>query len=188
MAELLLGPVSLTGTEDHPDVAALLEKSLFGWCKTPIWLTPQCVVALLYTTEKNWRIFRGISPLLTDLDAVRKIKLPRPGPVEPGLLADLLWADPKTGSQGFNPNYRGISVDFGEDTVEEFCKNTGVELILRGHQVVSNGYEYFANEKLITIFSAPNYCGEFVNMAAVVSIDKDLNVRIHVREILYRHA
>jgi serine/threonine-protein phosphatase PP1 catalytic subunit len=29
--------------------------------------------------------------------------------------------------------------------------------------VVEDGYEFFANKGLVTIFSAPNYCGEFDN-------------------------
>ena len=28
-------------------------------------------------------------------------------------------------------------------------------------QVVEEGYEFFAKRQLVTIFSAPNYCGEF---------------------------
>ena len=30
-------------------------------------------------------------------------------------------------------------------------------------QVVEDGYEFFARRQLVTIFSAPNYCGEFDN-------------------------
>ena len=30
-------------------------------------------------------------------------------------------------------------------------------------QVVEDGYEFFASRQLVTLFSAPNYCGEFDN-------------------------
>lgn len=41
-------------------------------------------------------------------------------------------------------------------------------------QVVEDGYEFFANRKLVTIFSAPNYCGEFDNNGAMMSINEAL--------------
>ena len=30
-------------------------------------------------------------------------------------------------------------------------------------KVVEDGYEFFAKRQLVTLFSAPNYCGEFDN-------------------------
>lgn len=41
-------------------------------------------------------------------------------------------------------------------------------------QVVEDGYEFFANRQLVTIFSAPNYCGEFDNAGAMMSVDENL--------------
>jgi len=41
-------------------------------------------------------------------------------------------------------------------------------------QVVEDGFEFFSNKQLVTIFSAPNYCGEFDNAGAVMTIDENL--------------
>jgi serine/threonine-protein phosphatase PP1 catalytic subunit len=41
-------------------------------------------------------------------------------------------------------------------------------------KVVEDGYEFFANRQLVTIFSAPNYCGEFDNAGAMMSVDETL--------------
>lgn len=41
-------------------------------------------------------------------------------------------------------------------------------------QVVEDGYEFFAQRKLITLFSAPNYCGTFDNAGALMSVNEDL--------------
>jgi serine/threonine-protein phosphatase PP1 catalytic subunit len=49
-----------------------------------------------------------------------------------------------------------------------------LELICRGHQVVQDGYEFFGKKNLLTIFSAPNYCGEFDNSGGVMVIDENL--------------
>ena len=49
-----------------------------------------------------------------------------------------------------------------------------IDLIVRGHQVMEDGYQFFADRKLITIFSAPCYCGEFDNNAAMLSVDENM--------------
>jgi len=39
---------------------------------------------------------------------------------------------------------------------------------------VEDGYEFFAGRQLVTVFSAPNYCGEFDNCGAMMSVDENL--------------
>lgn len=41
-------------------------------------------------------------------------------------------------------------------------------------QVVEDGYEFFAKRQLVTLFSAPNYCGEFDNAGGMMSVDATL--------------
>lgn len=41
-------------------------------------------------------------------------------------------------------------------------------------QVVEDGYEFFAKRQLVTLFSAPNYCGEFDNAGAMMTVDETL--------------
>jgi serine/threonine-protein phosphatase PP1 catalytic subunit len=48
-------------------------------------------------------------------------------------------------------------------------------------QVVEDGYEFFAKRQLVTIFSAPNYCGEFDNAGAMMSVDESLLCSFQVR-------
>ncbi|KAK4798644.1 hypothetical protein SAY86_030970 [Trapa natans] len=43
-----------------------------------------------------------------------------------------------------------------------------------GIRVVEDGYEFFADRQLVTIFSAPNYCGEFDNAGAMMTVDETL--------------
>ena len=52
--------------------------------------------------------------------------------------------------------------------------------VCRAHQVVEDGYEFFADRALVTVFSAPNYCGEFDNAAAVMSVDQNLKCGFQV--------
>jgi serine/threonine-protein phosphatase PP1 catalytic subunit len=46
--------------------------------------------------------------------------------------------------------------------------------------VVEDGYEFFANRQLVTIFSAPNYCGEFDNAGAMMSVDDSLTCSFQI--------
>ena len=39
---------------------------------------------------------------------------------------------------------------------------------------MEDGYEFFGDRQLVTIFSAPNYCGEFDNAGAMMSVDETL--------------
>lgn len=71
-------------------------------------------------------------------------------------------------------NDRGVSFTFGPDVVAAFLKRHDLDLICRAHQVVEDGYEFFAKRQLVTLFSAPNYCGEFDNAGAMMSVDETL--------------
>ncbi|XP_034652849.1 serine/threonine-protein phosphatase alpha-3 isoform [Drosophila subobscura] len=115
----------------------------------------------------------GLSPDLFSLDQIRNIARPCDIP-ESGMLCDLLWSDPDFVNYGWRPNDRGVSHTFGADVVTAFMLRFHFTLMCRGHQVVEDGYEFFAKRQLITIFSAPNYCGQFDNAGAMMSIDQDL--------------
>lgn len=39
---------------------------------------------------------------------------------------------------------------------------------------MEEGYEFFANRQLVTVFSAPNYCGDFDNAGALMTVDENL--------------
>ncbi len=115
----------------------------------------------------------GLSPDLTSLEQLKKIVRPTEIP-DAGLLCDLLWSDPDKLSVGWGENERGVSVTFSPQVVEEFLEKHDLDLVCRAHQVVENGYEFFANRQLVTLFSAPNYCGEFDNAGALMTIDETL--------------
>ena len=91
-----------------------------------------------------------------------------------GLLCDLLWSDPDKAVKEWEDNERGVSYVFGADVIRKFLKKNDLDLICRAHQVVEDGYEFFNNRMLVTLFSAPNYCGEFDNAGAMMTIDENL--------------
>lgn len=89
-------------------------------------------------------------------------------------MCDILWSDPKVHQKKWEENERGVSFTFNEKVVEEFCEKNQVDLVCRGHLVVDDGFEFFANRKLVTIFSAPNYCGMFENDGCLMKVDAEL--------------
>lgn len=124
----------------------------------------------------------GLSPELNNLQQINKLNRPT-GIPENGILCDLLWSDPAATNSPFilnvipkrwGDNDRGVSYVFSDKVVQEFLQKHDLDLIIRGHQVMEDGYEFFANKQLVTIFSAPNYCNEFDNDGAMLSVDKDL--------------
>ncbi|KAH3861952.1 uncharacterized protein LOC127866103 [Dreissena polymorpha] len=115
----------------------------------------------------------GLSPHLSSLDQLREMERPLDVP-DSGLVCDLLWADPDEDITGWGENDRGVSFTFGGDVVKEFCKTHNLSLIVRAHQVVEDGYQFFQKRQLVTLFGAPNYCGEFDNAAATMIVSGDL--------------
>jgi serine/threonine-protein phosphatase PP1 catalytic subunit len=132
---------------------------------------PLCAVV----NNKIFCVHGGISPHLDRLDDINKIT--RFGQIpDAGLLCDLMWADPTMapipGGWGASP--RGISCTYNAETVAKFLKRNKLQLICRAHQLVSQGYKFFADNKLVTVFSAPNYCGNCGNDGAVMKVSADL--------------
>ena len=122
---------------------------------------------------KIFCIHGGLSPKLFSLEQIQTIQRPTEIP-DDGLLCDLLWSDPNNKISGWRENDRGISYIFGIDVVDRFLLKFGFDLICRAHQVVEEGYQFFGKKQLVTIFSAPNYCGEFNNAGAIMNVDETL--------------
>lgn len=132
-----------------------------------------CLPPAALVDDKIFCMHGGISPELVSFEQVRNITRPAEVP-DTGLVCDLLWADPDKDIAGWSENDRGVSFLFGPDVVSSFNQKHGLDLIVRAHQVVEDGYEFFAKRQLITMFSAPNYCGEFDNAGALLGIDETL--------------
>lgn len=108
-------------------------------------------------------VFQQDGVTLDDLRTIkREIDIP-----SQGVFCDMLWSDPCK-EQGKNPSKRGVSFQFGPDVAQKFLDDNGLELLVRSHEVKQDGYEVEADGRVITIFSAPNYCDQSGNKAAVI--------------------
>lgn len=123
--------------------------------------------------SKIFCVHGGLSPSLSNMDDIRRIERPTDVP-DYGLLNDLLWSDPSDTALDWEDNERGVSYCFGKAVIQQFLAQYDFDLICRAHMVVEDGYEFWNERTLVTIFSAPNYCGEFDNFGAVMSVSEDL--------------
>lgn len=91
-----------------------------------------------------------------------------------GLMAEILWSDPQD-ANGWGPSKRGIGVAFGPDVTHRFLDNNGLDILVRSHEMKEEGYEVQADGRLITIFSAPNYCDQMGNKGAFIRFDHKMD-------------
>lgn len=104
---------------------------------------------------KIFCVHGGLSPSLTQMDDIRNIARPTDVP-DYGLLNDLLWSDPADMEADWEANERGVSYCFGKKVIMEFLQKHDFDLVCRAHMVVEDGYEFFTDRVLVTVFSAPN--------------------------------
>ena len=96
------------------------------------------------------------------------LQVPHEGP-----MCDLLWSDPDDRS-GWGISPRGAGYTFGQDISESFTQSNQLKLIARAHQLVMDGYNWSHNQKVVTIFSAPNYCYRCGNQAAIMEVNEQM--------------
>ncbi|WEW59657.1 serine/threonine protein phosphatase Pzh1 [Emydomyces testavorans] len=146
-------------------------------CNIKIWKTFvdtfNCLPIASIVAGKIFCVHGGLSPSLSHMDDIRGIARPTDVP-DYGLLNDLLWSDPADMEEDWEPNERGVSYCFGKKVIMEFLQRHDFDLVCRAHMVVEDGYEFFNDRILVTVFSAPNYCGEFDNWGAIMSVSEEL--------------
>ena len=128
-------------------------------CNVKIWKTfVDCFNTLpiaAIVASKIFCVHGGLSPALSHMDDIRQIARPTDVP-DYGLLNDLLWSDPAVMESDWEANERGVSYCFGKRVINDFLATHDFDLVCRAHMVVEDGYEFFEDRVLVTVFSAPN--------------------------------
>lgn len=111
----------------------------------------------------------GLSPSIHSIDQIKIIDRFREIPHE-GPMADLVWSDPDPDRDEFSLSPRGAGYTFGAQVVKKFLEVNSMSHILRAHQLCQEGYQILYDDRLSTVWSAPNYCYRCGNMASVLEV------------------
>ncbi|EOD40877.1 hypothetical protein EMIHUDRAFT_417293 [Emiliania huxleyi CCMP1516] len=113
---------------------------------------------------------------LCSLEQIAEMQRPlRVGGQHAELMLDLLWSDPTKSDARWPRGGREVA-ETRPDRVASFLAANKLKLIVRGHECVMDGFQRFAGGKLVTVFSATNYCNRWQNAGAILLIGKDLEI------------
>jgi protein phosphatase len=124
-----------------------------------------------YLSRRILFLHGGIPRGLHNLEEIRNLEK---GDKNAGndILGQILWNDPSELCEKFKPNRtRGIHNIFGKKVFREFLETHDLTMVIRAHEVFPQGYKYFFDHALLSIFSSPHYRG--VNKAKVAHISED---------------
>ncbi|KAI3402545.2 PPT1 [Candida oxycetoniae] len=116
-------------------------------------------------------LFSNDKVTLQDIKSIERFSSIQP---KEGVATEMLWTDPQE-INGRAPSKRGIGIQFGPDITERFCMSNKIRKILRSHEVRMGGVEFEQNGRLITVFSAPNYCDSTGNLGGVLHFEENPN-------------
>ena len=147
----------------------------------------------VYGNEGLWRLFNETFDLLPccaivdksifgvhgglskDANLVQRIsQIDRFGELpDKGLYTDLCWSDPDENKHEYVENTRGAGWLFGAEQTDQFLHVNKLSLVARAHQLAQDGYKWYFDNKLVLVWSAPNYCYKAGNMAAIMCVNGD---------------
>ena len=92
-------------------------------------------------------------------------------------LLQIMWNDPKPNLKGFTESFRGRDIKFfGEDVFTDFMRENKLDYLIRAHERFPEGFKWFFNERLLSIFSAANYRGKLTPIPASYAIFRNKTV------------
>ncbi|TXT60481.1 MAG: Serine/threonine-protein phosphatase 1 [Promethearchaeota archaeon] len=125
-----------------------------------------------------------------DFDILNKIKGIKTKKLSEGIQNDvedgifqIMWNDPKEGIGYFKDSFRGPGIKFfGKKAFEEFMNTYNFKYLIRAHECFPEGFRWFFDTRLLTIFSSENYRGMASPNPATFAIVQNKQVRSRILE------
>jgi serine/threonine-protein phosphatase 5 len=147
------------------EISAKYDAKLYNIFCELFCLLPLCHVINRKIFVVHGGLFSKDGVTLADIAAIDRDR----EPPEEGLMAEMMWADP-IAVRGRHPSKRGMGLSFGPDITEKFLNDNDLQVVVRSHEVKDEGYEFDHGGKLITVFSAPNYCDQMGNKGGFLKV------------------
>lgn len=123
----------------------------------------------------------GLAPNLEYVDQIKEYNR-KTQPELNSIVGNMLWSDPSN-VEDYKRSERRSGYLFGEKHVKQFLNNNNFQKIVRSHEM-ADGYQEMFNGKLITVWSAPNYCFVCGNKASVMIVYENCSEEFLVYEAL----
>lgn len=141
-------------------------------------------IPIAHVIQEHVFVVHGGPPITQDLATIARmpphsrfnIEVEDPG--FPAGFREMLWNDPQD-MPGARPSDRGCGYTWGPDVTAAFLRASGMRLLVRAHEIrpsmFATGYQVHAEHghRLLTLFSASNYCGRVGNHAAFAVFRSD---------------
>ncbi len=126
-------------------------------------------------------LFKKDGVTMREIEGIKHRGQPKSNSKNPELqlMEDILWSDPKPGIVGRHKSSRGAGTWFGPDVTKSFLLKNSLDLLIRSHELVDEGYQFLHENRVLTVFSASNYCGRSNNKGAYAVFKEDLKPRLH---------
>jgi protein phosphatase len=114
-----------------------------------------------------------ISSIRRPVQIVQDVSTP-----EQQLILDLVWSEysDSVNDLAINDerdiNKSGFIVKYGRDRLNRFMMENNVALLVTSHMWIAEGVKKFANDKIVVVYSATNYCDKAMNLGGLLNINK----------------
>jgi len=106
---------------------------------------------------------------LDELESKIKIKVPSYEQFD-DYMSWLLWSDPKEHIVDYELHPQTGRNYFGESIFQKFMETNKLDLMVRAHEVLEEGYKFFFNKKLISLFSTSYYKNKKIGNAVFMCL------------------